>query len=479
MIDKLVIYTNASIQPLLEKFEDVLDDSDKYPHFKLVDQIDMKAFIGILYLRAAFRLNLLEREIIWNHESAHDIFGATMPVNRFKFICRFCTFDDKTTQQDRWKNDKFACMQEIFEAMNSCNASMRCPLALLAVDETLYPYSGHIGFKQYNPHKPAKYGLLYRSLCDSTVTYTYFSLAYACKPEVIGGNGAEFYITGTDEYTKYLVNGLSCYTSTQGCNATFRWTATFFSMDRYFLAEWALQKKFTIVGTMCHDSESDWKQGRKVGAVCLSQREKHHARFLHRQEKIRKKYVIVLSTMHDSVKVTNDQRKKPQIHSMYDHMKGGIDVVDLLSTSHSTRIKCKRWPINAFAFILDTYQTNAKTILQDNGKQLSNFEFTYAIGKGLVLPAIQQRYANSNGLQIAVVNKMRRVLDIKEAMHHAVDIPTKGGRYFKCIKAIMGSPNYIHERNRLNNKLKTKCFQCNKYICKVHQVEFICGDCKQ
>ena len=114
MIDKLVIYTNASIQPLLEKFEDLLEDSDKYPHFKLVDQIDMKAFIGILYLRAAFRLNLLDREIIWNHESAHDIFGATMSVNQFKFICQFCTFDDKTTRQDRWKNDKFACMQEIF-----------------------------------------------------------------------------------------------------------------------------------------------------------------------------------------------------------------------------------------------------------------------------------------------------------------------------------------------------------------------------
>ena len=67
---------------------------------------------------------------------------------------------------------------------------MRCPSALLAVDETLYPYMGHIGFKQYNPQKPAKYGLLYRSLCDSTVTYTYFSLAYAGKTEVVGGNGA-------------------------------------------------------------------------------------------------------------------------------------------------------------------------------------------------------------------------------------------------------------------------------------------------
>ena len=189
--------------------------------------------------------------------------------------------------------------------------------------------------------------------------------------------------------------------------------------------------------------------------------------------------VIVLSTMHHSVKVTNDQRKKLQIHSMYDHTKGGVDVVDLLSTSHSTRIKSKRWPINAFAFILDTCRTNAKTILQDNGKPLSNFEFTYTIRKGLVLPAIQRIYANSKGLEIAVVNKMHQVLGIKEEMHHAVDIPTKRGRCFMCIEAMIGSTIYIRERIRLNNTLKRKCFQCNKYICKVHQVEFICGDSKQ
>ena len=72
---------------------------------------------------------------------------------------------------------------------------------------------------------------------------------------------------------------------------------------------------------------------------------------------------------------------------MHDHTKGGVDVVDLLSTSHSTRIKSKRWPFNAFT-----------------------------IGKDLVLPAIQRRYANSNGLQISGVNKMHGALGIKEAL---------------------------------------------------------------
>ena len=116
-------------------------------------------------------------------------------------------------------------MRETFEAKSSRNASMGCPSASLAVDETLYPYMGHIGFKQYNPQKSAKYGLLYRSLCDSTETYNYFSLAYAGKPEVVGGNGEKSYITSTDEYTKYLVNRLTSYTSIHGCNI---------SIDRYF-----------------------------------------------------------------------------------------------------------------------------------------------------------------------------------------------------------------------------------------------------
>lgn len=485
MIMNIVQYTNDSIQPVLERFADLLENSNKYPHFKLVDRIDIEAFIGILYLRAAFRVNLLSKDYIWNHESSYDSFGATMSVNRFKFISRFITFDDKSTRADRWKTDKFACMREIFEEMNVRNAKMRSPSSLLAVDETLYPYRGRIGFKQYNPSKPAKYGLLYRSLCDSTVTYTYFTLPYAGKPEVIDGDAAKYYVTGTDEYTKYLVNGFSAYGTIQGCNI---------SMDRYFtsvfLAEWALEKKFTIVGTMRHNRKGIPKElkaltnrdERSVLHVYHTDKKIMMASYIDKK-KSGKKNVIVLSTMHEDVKVTNDQRKKPQIHTMYDHTKGGVDVVDLLASSHSTRIKSKRWPLNAFAFILDTCRSNAKTIMEDNGIKLSNFEFTYNIGKALVLPAIKRRYKDSNGLQIVVINKMRRVLGIKEVRSRpeVENICVNHGRCFKCVEAIVGTPAYKIEREKLNNKLKTKCSKCLKFICKPHQyqMQFICEDCNE
>ena len=110
-----------------------------------------------------------------------------------------------------------------------------------------------------------------------------------------------------------------------------------------------MQKKFAIVGTKPHDRKGIPKEVKVIG----NREEKSLLYVYHKEKNIMlasyidkkksgKKNVIVLSTMRDNVKVTNDQRKKPQIHSMYDHTKGGVDVVDLLPTSQSTRIKSKR-----------------------------------------------------------------------------------------------------------------------------------------
>ena len=71
--------------------------------------------------------------------------------------------------------DTFACMRSFFESFNKNTSKFRYQSSYLAVYETLYPYCERIGFRQYNPSKPAKYGLLYRLLCDATVLYTYFS----------------------------------------------------------------------------------------------------------------------------------------------------------------------------------------------------------------------------------------------------------------------------------------------------------------
>ena len=194
-----------------------------------------------------------------------------MSCNRFAFLIRFLEFDDKETRRQRWREDKFATICEFFMKMSENNG--RNPLPYASVDETLYLYRGRIGMKQYNPSKLEKCGLLYRSLYDAKVLYTYSTL-YAGKPEVIGAN--DYYVTGCDEYTKWLVNNFQIYGTLQGRNI---------SLDRYFtsvtLAEWCLERNITIVGTLKSDRKGIAKEINRVAdreekstAFCYSEDEK-------------------------------------------------------------------------------------------------------------------------------------------------------------------------------------------------------------
>ena len=209
MVDNIVKHTNENIKPAIERFVNVFNEYDKYTHFHLVDSNDVLPYIGLLYLRGALNVNLRNTRDLWFHESSNDLFAAAMSWNRFHFISKFITFDNKATRDDCWKYDKYPCIREHFEMTSERNAKCHYPSAFLAIDETLYPYRGHIGFKQYNPNKPAKYGLLYHSLCDASVSYTYYSLPYAGKPEYLSGDASKYYIWGTDEYMNYLVNEVS------------------------------------------------------------------------------------------------------------------------------------------------------------------------------------------------------------------------------------------------------------------------------
>ena len=51
--------------------------------------------------------------------------------NRFHFISKFITFDNKATRVDRWKYDKYVCIRELFEMINDRNATLLLFLPLM------------------------------------------------------------------------------------------------------------------------------------------------------------------------------------------------------------------------------------------------------------------------------------------------------------------------------------------------------------
>ena len=132
MLGKIVLYTNNSIEPAMEWFSTLLAERDKYLHFQKVDKVDISAFIGLLYIRAAFRINMRDTREISTLQSSNDVFSATMSCNRFQFICKFIKFDGKPTRNDLWKSNKYGCLRELFEMMNEQNVKCRFPSPLFA-----------------------------------------------------------------------------------------------------------------------------------------------------------------------------------------------------------------------------------------------------------------------------------------------------------------------------------------------------------
>ena len=107
---------------------------------------------------------------------------------------------------------------------------------------------------------------------------------------------------------------------------------------------------------------------------------------------------------------------------------------------------------------------------------MSAFKFTFCLGKQLVLPAIQHRFENSNGMQSSAMQKIERVLCIQNIHRPVGNVDESVGRCGICVSEIVGTDNYKQKRGKLNNKVKTKCQKCQSLTCKAHSL-LVCASC--
>ena len=194
--------------------------------------------------------------------------------------------------------------------------------------DTVYNTKGRLAWEQITPNR---YGILYRSISDSRVPYTYYTLPYAGKPEEITDDSE--YVTGTDNYTKYLVEGLEQHVNLQGRNI---------SMDRYFtsmtISEYSLDKGMTVVGTMRSDragipKEMKETKSRKSPSTLYAYNTDIKSVLVSYVIKTKSgvKNVLVLGLMHRKALTTRDERKKPHVTTFYDRTEGEVDVMDKMA----------------------------------------------------------------------------------------------------------------------------------------------------
>ena len=188
-------------------------------------------------------------------------------------------------------------------------------------------------------------------------TYTYYTLPYAGKPEEITDDSQ--YVTGTDNYSKDLFEGLEQHVNLQGRNI---------SMDRYFtsmtVSEYLLDKRMTVVGTIHSNragipKEMKETKFRESPSTLYAYRTSNKSVLVLYVIKTRSgvKNVLVLSSRHRNALTTRERKKSHEI-TFYDRTKGGVDAMDMMAGIYTTRFKSRRCTMNALAYVLDTVRTN-------------------------------------------------------------------------------------------------------------------------
>jgi len=161
-----------------------------------VNWIEIDAFLGLLLLAGVYHARQEALHELWSRHSDRPrdrpIFLATMSVNHFKLLLRFCRFDNKVTHVQRRATDKLAAFRDVWTMFVAQLRKFYIPGTDLTVNEQLVPLRGCGPFRQYIPSKPAKYGVKAWWCCDGAKWYppnaeVYLGKQPAQEREVIQG----------------------------------------------------------------------------------------------------------------------------------------------------------------------------------------------------------------------------------------------------------------------------------------------------
>ena len=466
----------------MDSLGDFAIDNDKNCHIRKTNICELRAFYGLSYARGAQNTNLTDAHKLWSESTfGHPIYGACLSRHRYSFLRQNITFDDVTTRDMRWRTDRFAALRMFFQAANDNFSRHMQPPEYLTVDETLYATRTDIAFRQYNPSKPARYGILLKSINAAQIPYTFLSTVYAGRPV---GEPGPYYIKGITATVKAMVEQLSRFVELDGRNIT-----TDRLYTSYQLTNWLLSKNITTTGTLMSN-----KKGIPKHLLSVTDRDTPSCEVLYdtntegrvslhsyvvSTKGNQKKNILLMCSQPPLIGVTKDDSKKPAIYKFYDYTKGGTDQVDYRLAANTVRTKSKRWTMTGFSYIMDTMRVNAQTIVALNTgvcpTSTNSTEFCWDLALALAKPHMRRR-RERGGLQ----GRIKRNIDfIIGANNEPViqQMPQQNAtkrRCAYCVSAIEG-PGFKKRKDNLPKHV-TCCTTCHRTLCKAHCVLY-CSAC--
>ncbi|KAF2883765.1 hypothetical protein ILUMI_22410 [Ignelater luminosus] len=275
---------------------------------------DLDTFIAILYARGAYTSSKLELDSLWSIKWKPPFFREAMSKNRFKEIMKFL--------RERLLHNKL--VSDIWNRfIYNCKISY-VPGENITVDEQLFPTKVRCRFTQYMSNKPDKFGIKFWIAVDTNSKYVLNAFPYLGKDETRPQNQALS--------ENVLLRLLEPFTK-KGRSVT---TDNVFTSVK--LAEKLAKLNITIVGTMNRFKKEVpelVKSSRNQYETVLLKTDNDNCILTVYQAKSNKN-VHLLSTLHTSVTInTDEKKKKPETVLYYNDTRYGVDVADQMARKYT------------------------------------------------------------------------------------------------------------------------------------------------
>jgi flagellar biosynthesis GTPase FlhF len=145
---------------------------------------EIYALFGLLYLIGVQKNSKTNVNELWSSKNGITVFRATMSEQRFRFLLACVRFDDRTTRDDRKKEDNFAGIRKVWSIFIKNCTSNYSPAHNMTIDEQLMNFRGNCPFRRYMPKKPAKYGMKVIMLNDTSTSYMYNAIPEVGRPQI-------------------------------------------------------------------------------------------------------------------------------------------------------------------------------------------------------------------------------------------------------------------------------------------------------
>ena len=291
-----------------------------------VSKNEVNTFIGILLIMGV--VPLPEIRLYWSAKEmyANRRIKNVMKRDRFLSIPKFLHFSNNTIARNK---DRLNKIRDIVEAFVDTFRSSIRPGKNIVIDESMIPWRGRLGFRQYIPGKRYKYGVKIYKLCLPE-GYTYNFEIYA------GRNQTVIEKSHTHDVVMRLLNGL-----------LFEGRTLF--IDNYYtsvpLGEELLENSTFVCDTVKKNKKfipPQAKQKQKRGEI-MSFENRCGVKFLKWTDK-RPVCMLTTSKNHQCKLVQGTNGKvKPDAVFDYNMAKKGVDLSDQLSAYYSCLRKTIKW----------------------------------------------------------------------------------------------------------------------------------------